>query len=297
MKIAVTGSTGLVGKRITAELEAAGHQVVKLVRRVRNSENEFSWNPETDKIDAKAFEGVDAVIHLAGENIASKRWSSEQKMKIKQSRVNGTKLISGTLATLDNPPRVLVSASAIGFYGNRGAEILTEESKSGEGFLAAVCRDWEDATRNAESKGLRVVHARLGVVLSKEGGALKMMLPPFLMGAGGPLGNGKQYMSWIDLDDAAKAFIYLATESQVSGPVNLVAPTPETNADFTKKLAKVIHRPAFFPVPEMGVKVLFGEMGEELLLSSNRVSAAKLVNSGFKFTYPDLESALKHELN
>jgi hypothetical protein len=297
LKIAVTGSTGLVGKRITAELEAAGHQVVKLVRRVRNSENEFSWNPETDKIDAKAFEGVDAVIHLAGENIASKRWSSEQKMKIKQSRVNGTKLISGTLATLDNPPRVLVSASAIGFYGNRGAEILTEESKSGEGFLAAVCRDWEDATRSAESKGLRVVHARLGVVLSKEGGALKMMLPPFLMGAGGPLGNGKQYMSWIDLDDAAKAFIYLATESQVSGPVNLVAPTPETNADFTKKLAKVIHRPAFFPVPEMGVKVLFGEMGEELLLSSNRVSAAKLVNSGFKFTYPDLESALKHELN
>ncbi|HNB24282.1 MAG TPA: TIGR01777 family oxidoreductase [Candidatus Melainabacteria bacterium] len=297
MKIAITGASGLVGKKVTARLEAAGHQVVKLVRRVRNSDNEFTWNPETDKIDAKAFEGVDSVIHLAGENIASKRWSSEQKMKIKQSRVNGTKLIAGALATLDNPPRALVSASAIGFYGDRGAEMLTEESKSGSGFLAHVCRDWEDATRVAESKGLRVVHARLGVVLSKEGGALKMMLPPFLMGAGGPLGNGKQYMSWIDLDDAAKAFIYLATESNLSGPVNLVAPNPETNADFTKKLAKVIHRPAFFPVPEFGVKTLFGEMGQELLLASNRVSATKLVNSGFKFDYPELESALKHELN
>jgi uncharacterized protein (TIGR01777 family) len=297
MKIAVTGSTGLVGKKITAELKAAGHQVVKLVRKVSNAENEFSWNPDTDKIDAKAFEGVDAVIHLAGESIASKRWSSEQKMKIKQSRVKGTKLIASTLAAMDNPPCVLVSASAIGFYGDRGAEMLTEESKTGEGFLASVCREWEDATRDAESKGVRVVHARLGVVLSKEGGALKMMLPPFLMGAGGPLGDGKQYMSWIDLDDAAKAFIYLATEGKASGAVNLVAPNPETNANFTKTLAKVIHRPAFFPVPTIGVKVLFGEMGEELLLSSNRVSANKLVNSGFKFTYPDLESALKHELN
>ncbi|PZM81527.1 MAG: TIGR01777 family protein [Candidatus Melainabacteria bacterium] len=297
MKLAITGSTGLVGKKITAELKAAGHQVVKLVRKVSNSENEFSWNPDTDKIDAKAFEGVDAVIHLAGESIASKRWSSEQKMKIKQSRVKGTKLIASTLAAMDNPPRVLVSASAIGFYGDRGAELLTEESTTGEGFLAAVCREWEDATRDAESKGLRVVHARLGVVLSKEGGALKMMLPPFLMGAGGPLGDGKQYMSWIDLDDAAKAFIYLATEANTSGAVNLVAPNPETNANFTKTLAKVIHRPAFFPVPTFGVKALFGEMGEELLLSSNRVSANKLVNSGFKFTYPDLESALKHELN
>lgn len=297
MKLAITGSTGLVGKKITAELKAAGHQVVKLVRKVSNAENEFLWNPDTDKIDAKAFEGVDAVIHLAGESIASKRWSSEQKMKIKQSRVKGTKLIASTLAAMDNPPCVLVSASAIGFYGDRGAEMLTEESKTGDGFLAAVCREWEDATRDAESKGVRVVHARLGVVLSKEGGALKMMLPPFLMGAGGPLGDGKQYMSWIDLDDAAKAFIYLATEGKASGAVNLVAPNPETNANFTKTLAKVIHRPAFFPVPTFGVKALFGEMGEELLLSSNRVSANKLVNSGFKFTYPDLESALKHELN
>lgn len=297
MRIAITGSAGLVGKRITTELQAAGHQVVKLVRRVRNNADEFSWNPETEKIDAKAFEGTDAVIHLAGENIAAKRWNSEQKMKIKRSRVDGTRLIASTLATLKNPPRALVSASAIGYYGDRGDEILTEESKSGDGFLAAVCRDWEDAARNADHKGLRVVFARLGVVLSKEGGALKMMLPPFLMGAGGPLGDGKQYMSWIDLDDAAKAFIHLATASDVSGPVNVVAPNPETNAEFTKTLAKVIHRPAFFPVPTIGVKVLFGEMGQELLLASNRVSGAKLVNSGFKFDYPDLESALKHELN
>lgn len=297
MKIAITGSSGLVGKKITAELKAGGHDVVKLVRRVRNSADEYSWNPETEKIDAKAFDNVDAVIHLAGENIASKRWTSVQKMKIKKSRVDGTRLIAGTLATLEHPPRALISASAIGYYGDRGNEVLTEESTSGAGFLAAVCRDWEDAARNADNKGIRVVFARLGVVLSKEGGALKMMLPPFLMGAGGPLGDGKQYMSWIDLDDAVKAFIYLATASDISGPVNVVAPNAETNADFTKTLAKVIHRPAFFPVPTFGVRALFGEMGQELLLSSNRVSASKLVNAGFKFDYPDLESALKHELN
>ncbi len=194
----------------------------------------FRWDPNSGKIDEKAFEGVDAVIHLAGENIATKRWSSEQKMKIKESRIKGTKLIADTLASMDNPPRTLVSTSAIGFYGDRGSEILTEDSTSGAGFLAGVCRDWEDATRNAESKGIRVVHARLGVVLSREGGALKMMLPPFLMGAGGPLGDGKQYMSWIDLDDTAKAFIYLATKDSVNGPVNVVAPNPETNAQFTK---------------------------------------------------------------
>ncbi len=297
MKIAITGSTGLVGKKIIAGLEADGHQVVKLVRGSRNKPDEFLWNPDTEKIDAKAFEGTDAVIHLAGENIASKRWTSEQKMKIKKSRVDGTRLIAGTIAALENPPRTLISTSAIGYYGDRGNEFLTEESTSGAGFLAAVCRDWEDATRTAESKGLRVVHARLGVVLSREGGALKMMLPPFLMGAGGPLGDGKQYMSWIDLDDAARVFIYLATKSNLSGPVNVVAPNPETNAQFTKTLARVLHRPAFFPVPTIGVKVMFGEMGQELLLASNKVSADKLVAAGFQFSYPELESALKHELN
>ena len=297
MKIAITGSTGLVGKKIIAGLEADGHQVVKLVRGSRNKPDEFLWNPDTEKIDAKAFEGTDAVIHLEGENIASKRWTSEQKMKIKKSRVDGTRLIAGTIAALENPPRTLISTSAIGYYGDRGNEFLTEESTSGAGFLAAVCRDWEDATRTAESKGLRVVHARLGVVLSREGGALKMMLPPFLMGAGGPLGDGKQYMSWIDLDDAARVFIYLATKSNLSGPVNVVAPNPETNAQFTKTLARVLHRPAFFPVPTIGVKVMFGEMGQELLLASNKVSADKLVAAGFQFSYPELESALKHELN
>ncbi|MCC7529201.1 MAG: TIGR01777 family oxidoreductase [Candidatus Melainabacteria bacterium] len=297
MKVAITGSTGLVGKKIASGLKSEGHQVVKLVRGNPHGTDEFSWDPNSDKIDAEAFDGVDAVIHLAGENIATKRWTSEQKEKIKESRIKGTKLIAATLAGLDKPPRTLVSTSAIGFYGDRGNEILTEESTSGAGFLAGVCRDWEGATRTAESKGIRVIHARLGVVLSREGGALKMMLPPFMMGAGGPLGDGKQYMSWIDLDDTAKAFIYLATRAGVDGPVNVVAPNPETNAQFTKTLAKVIHRPAFFPVPTIGVKVLFGEMGEELLLSSNRVSSSKLIKAGFQFTYPVLESALKHELN
>jgi NAD dependent epimerase/dehydratase family enzyme len=276
MKVAITGSTGLVGRKIAAGLKSDGHQVVKLVRGAPNEIDEFSWDPNSGKINAKAFDAVDAVIHLAGENIATKRWSSEQKMKIKDSRIKGTKLIADTLAGLDKPPQTLVSTS---------------------GFLAGVCRDWEDATRTAENKGIRVIHARLGVVLSREGGALKMMLPPFLMGAGGPLGDGKQYMSWIDLDDTAKAFIYLATRDGVEGPINVVAPNPATNAQFTKTLAKVIHRPAFFPVPTIGVKVLFGEMGEELLLASNRVSSSKLIGAGFEFTYPELESALKHELN
>jgi len=297
MRVAITGATGLVGKKIVARLEAEGHQVVKLVRGTPKNSNEFSWNPNEGKIDAKAFDGVDAVIHLAGENIASKRWSSEQKAKIKQSRVKGTELIAQTLAGLETPPQTLISTSAVGYYGSRGSEMLTEESTSGTGFLAAVCRDWEDATKTAEQKGIRVIHARLGVVLSKEGGALKLMLPPFLLGAGGPLGNGRQYMSWIDLDDTANAFIYMLTANGVSGAVNIVAPQPVTNADFTKTLAHVIHRPAFFFVPEFGVKAMFGEMGEECLLGSNRVSSNKLVSSGFKFSYPELETALKHELN
>lgn len=297
MKVLVTGSTGLVGKKIVSGLKDAGHQVVKLVRGETRGSDEFTWDPEGGKIDARAFEGVDSVIHLAGEGIATKRWSAEQKAKIKDSRVKGTLLISNTIAALPKPPKALISASAIGFYGDRGNEMLTEGSTNGEGFLAEVCREWEGATRSAEAVGVRVVHGRLGVVLSREGGALKMMLPPFMMGAGGPLGDGRQYMSWIDVDDAAKAFIYLATESNVSGAVNLVAPNPHTNGEFTKTLAKVISRPAFFPVPTIGVKVMFGEMGTELLLASNRVSSEKLVGSGYSFKYPDLDGALKHELN
>lgn len=297
MKVLVTGSTGLVGKKIVSGLKDAGHQVVKLVRGETRGSDEFTWDPEGGKIDARAFEGVDSVIHLAGEGIATKRWSAEQKAKIKDSRVKGTLLISNTIAALPKPPKALISASAIGFYGDRGNEMLTEGSTNGEGFLAEVCREWEGATRSAEAVGVRVVHGRLGVVLSRDGGALKMMLPPFMMGAGGPLGDGRQYMSWIDVDDAAKAFIYLATESNVSGAVNLVAPNPHTNGEFTKTLAKVISRPAFFPVPTIGVKVMFGEMGTELLLASNRVSSEKLVGSGYSFKYPDLDGALKHELN
>lgn len=297
MKVLVTGSTGLVGKKIVSGLKSGGHQVARLVRGEPKGADEFSWDPDAGKINASAFDGVDAVIHLAGEGIASKRWSAEQKAKIKDSRVKGTLLLSNTIAALQKAPKALVSASAIGFYGDRGSEMLTEASTNGDGFLAEVCREWEGATRAAEAVGVRVVHARLGVVLSREGGALKMMLPPFMMGAGGPLGDGRQYMSWVDVDDAAKAFIYLATEANVSGAVNVVAPNPHTNGEFTKTLAKVISRPAFFPVPTIGVKVMFGEMGTELLLASNRVSAEKIVGSGFKFNYPELDGALKHELN
>jgi uncharacterized protein (TIGR01777 family) len=246
-------------------------------------------------IDASALEGVDAVVHLAGENIAQ-RWTSSQKAKIRDSRIKGTQLLCETLARLSSPPKVLVSASAIGYYGDRGEQILTEDSPLGRGFLAEVCRGWEAATEPARQRGLRVVPLRFGVVLSPAGGALAKMLPPFRLGLGGMVGSGRQYMSWIALDDVVGAIQHAIVTDTLQGPTNAVAPQAVTNQEFTKTLGKALGRPTVFPLPAFAARLMFGEMADELLLASTRVQPAKLLGSGYRFRYPELEDALRHVL-
>ena len=296
MKVLVSGGTGLIGKELIKTLEKNGHYVKYLTRTLNNGG--IPWNPEEGNLDSKALKGFDAVVHLAGENIAGKnpiqgRWTKERKDKIRESRVKGTRLLSETLAELENPPKVFISASAIGFYGDRGDEKLFEDSSIGKGFLAEVCQEWEKETKAAVEKGIRVVNTRFGVILSKSGGALASMLPPFKAGVGGILGDGKQYMSWISLEDAVRAIIYAIENESIKGAINIVAPNPVTNFDYTKILGKVINKPTIFPVPKFGIKLLFGEMGEELLLASNRVLPKKLLDSGFVFKNEHLAGALK----
>jgi uncharacterized protein (TIGR01777 family) len=282
MKILVSGSHGLVGTALINSLTPDGHEIVRLVRN----------NP----LEATSLEGLDAVVHLAGESIASSRWSDEKKRAIRESRTKGTALLSDALARLSRPPAVLVSASAIGYYGSRGDELLIENSAPGDDFLANVCVEWENATRPALEKGIRTVHARFGVILDKHGGALAKMLTPFRMGVGGRIGNGKQWMSWIAIDDVVSGLKFVISDQTTSGPVNFVAPNPVTNAEFTKTLGRVLSKPTLFPMPEFGVRLAFGEMGEALLLGSQRVKPAVLQQSGFSFAYPSLESALRHLL-
>jgi uncharacterized protein (TIGR01777 family) len=255
------------------------------------------WDPESDSIDQVALEGFDAVVHLAGESIASGRWTEKKKTRIRESRARGTRLLAEALAGLDNPPRVLVSASAVGFYGHRGGEILTEKSERGTGFLADVCRDWEAAADRAASCGIRVVKMRLGMVLSPDGGALAKLLPVFRMGAGGVIGDGSQYMSWIALDDVVLAIAHFLGSGRIEGPVNTVSPSPVTNREFTKTLGRVLRRPTLFRVPGFAARALFGgEMADELLLASARAHPEKLLADGHSFAYPELESALRHLL-
>ncbi|HZZ79036.1 MAG TPA: TIGR01777 family oxidoreductase [Gemmataceae bacterium] len=295
MRIAITGSTGLVGSALVPFLTSGGHEVVPIVRN-RTSGEDVSWTPEAGLIDAERLEGLDAVVHLAGENIAARRWNAAQKARIRDSRIQGTKVLCEALARLRRPPRVLVSASAIGFYGNRGDEELTEASASGTGFLPEVCREWEAATVAAEKAGIRVVHLRFGIILSPKGGALAQMLTPFRLGVGGRLGNGRQAMSWIALDDVVGTIYHgLATET-LRGPVNTVAPKPVTNLEFTKTLGRVLGRPTMFPVPGFLARLAFGEMANDLLLASTRVVPEALLDSGYEFLYPDLEHALRHLL-
>ncbi len=244
----------------------------------------------------ECFTGVEAVVHLAGESLMAIRWTKAKKSRIYESRVKGTKLLAGSLASLPGPPGVLVCASAIGYYGNRGDEFLAEDSTAGLGFLAEVCRDWEAAAEPARQKGIRTVHARLGVVLSPEGGALRAMLPAFRMGIGGRLGSGRQYMSWIALADTVHALHRCLTDESLSGPVNIVSPEPVTNREFTRALAKAVRRPAFIPVPAVALKLILGGMGEEMLLSGARVLPRKLMNAGFPFRHISIETALKELL-
>ncbi|HST51440.1 MAG TPA: TIGR01777 family oxidoreductase [Pyrinomonadaceae bacterium] len=301
MKVIVTGSTGLVGSALVRSLRADGDSVTRLVR---GDAQEFSapgtkavrWEPERGVASAKELEAHDAAVHLAGEPIADGRWTDEKKQRIRESRVQGTRLLAETLAGLNEKPKVLVSASAIGFYGDRGREVLREESASGEGFLSEVCREWEKATLAASQAGIRVVHVRIGIVLSAKGGALAKMIAPFKLGVGGRVGDGRQYMSWITLDDLVAIIRRAITDESLRGPLNAVAPNPVTNEDFTKALGSVLGRPTFLSVPAFAARLAFGEMADALLLSSARVEPARLNEVGFKFSHPEIEGALREVL-
>ena len=295
MRILVTGSTGLVGSALIPALEAEGYEVVRLVRS-QPVAGEVRWDPAQGSIDVGALEGLDGVVHLAGESISDGRWTDEKKKRIRDSRVEGTKILSEALASLDSPPKVLVSSSAIGFYGSRGDEILTEQSASGDEFLSEVCREWEIATRAAAEKGMRVVNLRFGVILSEKGGALAKMLTPFKLGVGGKVGDGSQYMSWIDLEDAVRIIIFALKDDALRGPVNVVAPCPVTNEEFTRAMGDVLSRPTILPVPAFAARLAFGEMADALLLSSARVEPARLKEAGYVFKYPQLEDSLRHNL-
>lgn len=300
MKILVSGSSGLVGSALLPVLRSAGHEVVRLVRGPSGlsgpGDATVQWDPEKGELDGSRLEGIEAVVHLAGENIAARRWTAAQKARIRDSRVRGTALLSDRLANLAQPPATLVAASAIGFYGDRGDELLDEDSASGNDFLSEVCRQWEAASLPASEKGIRVVRLRLGIVLSPRGGALAKMLLPFKLGAGGKIGSGRQHLSWIALDDAVGAIGHALTDSNLSGPVNAVAPNPATNLEFTKTLGKVLSRPTLFPMPGFAARIAFGEMAEALLLAGARVEPRRLAGSGYSFQFPTLEGALRHLL-
>lgn len=298
MKILVSGSHGLVGKALINSLTRDGHEVLKLVRRERSfGAPEVEWHPNQGKIDAAHLEGFDVVVHLAGESIASGRWTESKKRAIRESREQGTSLLSETLARLSRPPSVFVSASAIGYYGNRGDELLSEESAPGDDFLSNVCVEWENATKPAMEKGIRTIRTRFGIILDTDGGALSQMLTPFRMGVGGRVGSGKQWMSWIALDDVVNGLKFLIADKQVQGPVNFVAPNPVTNAEFTKTLGRVLSRPTWFPVPAFAARLVFGELADALLLSSQRVQPGVFEDKGFLFSWPTLEAALRHVLD
>lgn len=296
MKIAISGSHGLIGSELASRLSSEGHQIIHLVRKPSSSPNEIVWDQNGNVENLNKLDGVDAVVHLAGENISSGRWTEEKKKEIKNSRVVSTTQLSKALAALPNPPKVFVCGSAIGFYGERGDTIVDETASGGADFLSEVCKDWERATDAAKQAGIRVVNLRTGVVLSKKGGALAKMLPPIMTGLGGPLGDGRQYMSWISMDDEVGAIIHILKTETLSGPVNLVSPHAVTNKEFTDTLGNVVHRPTILPVPAFGLRLLLGEMADELLLASTLVKPTKLEQSGYQFRYPDLEAALKHAL-
>jgi uncharacterized protein (TIGR01777 family) len=295
-RILITGASGLVGSALIPVLETRGHRVIKLVRgTASDTSGKATWSPDAGQIDLGGAGSIDAVVHLAGDPIA-KRWTPEVKRRIRDSRVKGTRLLSETLAGLHTPPKVLVCASATGFYGDRGDEWLDETSALGKGFLAEVCREWETASTPAEKRGIRVVHLRTGIVLSSKGGALARMLPPFRLGLGGRLGDGRSHWSWIALDDLLEVIQHALTNVSLHGPVNAVSPNPVTNAEFTKTLGRVLQRPTLFPVPRFAVELIFGEMGREAMLASFRVKPAKLIGAGFNFHFPELERALRHLL-
>ena len=297
LRVAITGASGLVGGPLAAFLSTGGHQVRRIVRsKPDRAAGDIGWDPAAGRIDEAALEGLDAVVHLAGAGIADRRWSPARMALIRSSRVDSTRLLAKALAARAAPPAVLISASAVGWYGDRGGEPLDESAPAGEGFLAEVCREWEAATAAAEAAGIRVVHLRIGVVLSRRGGLLAKLLPPFSLGLGGPVGSGRQAMPWIHLDDLLGSILWSIRRSDLRGPVNAVAPQAIDNRAFGRILGRVLRRPAIAPLPAFAVKALFGRMGRELLLAGAPVAPARLQASGFEFFHGDLEAALRFEL-
>ena len=291
LKILVSGSSGLVGSALLPALRSSGYEVKRLVRGVATTPDQISWDP-AEPLPPESVSGFDAVVHLAGESIVG-RWTEAKKRRIIDSRVPATRHLANALTKAQQRPRVFICASAIGYYGGRGEESLLEDSPSGGGFVGEVCRQWEAAAQSVKNGGIRAVQIRTGIVLSAGGGALRKMLPPFRMGVGGIVGSGRQWMSWIDLRDEVSAIQHLMTTDSISGPVNMVSPNPVRNAEFTKTLAAVLHRPAIFPMPAFAARLAFGQMADELLLASQRVQPGKLSSSGYRFQHSDLRSALE----
>lgn len=291
MKVVVTGASGLVGSALVSSLESDGHEVIRLVRRAPNNPKEVRWDPNGQP-DAALVESSDAVVHLSGETISG-WWTERKKSRILNSRVRGTETIAHAIARAQNKPKVFLSASGVGYYGSRKDEVLTEESTSGSGFLADLARQWEGATKAAERAGVRTVLLRISIVLAKQGGALPQMLPPFKMGLGGKVANGKQYWPWISIDDIVRVIRFAIENPNLSGPVNVCAPQQTTNKEFTKALGRVLRKPTFFPLPSVAVTLLLGEMGQEALLTSERVEPVKLKQAGFEFKHPEIEQALR----
>lgn len=295
MRILISGASGLIGGALTSRLRAQGVETATLVRRPPDPADRarIYWNPAEDILDPGALEGFDGVVHLAGENVSAGRWTPERKQRIVDSRVRGTALLSRALAVCTAPPKSFLCSSAIGYYGDRGEEVLDETAAPGQGFLAETCIAWEAAAQPTTQAGIRTVHLRTGVVVSGTGGVLARLLPPFRYGLGGPLGSGRAWMSWIALEDMVRVITYCLDNETLSGPVNAVAPHAVTNLEFTRTLARVLKRPALLPVPPFVLRLAFGEMAEELLLSSARVVPGRLEGAGFKWLYPEMEGALR----
>jgi uncharacterized protein (TIGR01777 family) len=295
-RVLVTGASGLIGSALVPALEAGGASVLRLGRGAGPEPWRLTWNPDAGSIPRASLEGLDAVVHLAGESLAAGRWSPARKARLLGSRVGGTRLLCETLAALERPPRVMVSASATGFYGDRGSEVLNEESPPGSGFLAGLARAWEESTTVAEARGVRVVRLRIAPVLAPRGGMLAPLRLPFRLGLGGPLGSGRQWLSWIALDDLVAAIRHLLGHDAVRGAVNAAAPGAVTHREFARNLGRVLGRPAFMRVPAVVLRIILGEMADEALLASTRVEPRRLLESGFTFRYPELEPALRHVL-
>jgi uncharacterized protein len=294
MDVLISGATGLIGSALIPELEAKGHTVRRLTRHP-SQEGDIRWDLDAGTIDGD-ISGADAVVHLAGESIAEGRWTEEKKRRILESRQKGTRLLAEKVAELDEPPAVMVSVSAIGYYGDRGNELLTEESEPGDLFLSKVCLEWEAAADPAREAGVRVVHPRIGIVLTTEGGALGTTLPIFKLGGGGKIGSGRQYWSWVSLDDVIGAIVHALQTEDLSGPVNVVTPGPPTNAEYTRVLGKVLNRPTIFTVPTPAARVMLGEIADELLLPSARVEPVRLQETGYSFRHPELAATLRYLL-